>query len=398
MKTNATTRVAGAAVLALALSACFSGGAMPPPPTTASTGSTWAFAESSCGGQGATAFLPGGPQAFSMGGNPIVTGCRTRCSNGEDDARLQDLATRTTKACGDGYQPACKASRTIGVETTVRKLVALSGPPRSMRSSASPATEARSWLCPSFRGPADLDKAEAIANDALKAAQADADKAAAEQKAAADRKHQLESETQGITDAAKACETKPTDCRMKCETAKDGPSCFAWGANLQSENPPKLAEARTYYQRACDAGLQSGCAAVANADKLIAEAMGSVDAAWNDIVSVGDDLAQKYHLVTVAQSVGTPRLRNALPQMRAINAAIVTEKYCPAKKTFLSASSFAIRNAPARGRAAPSTAADDFALRSANHCKSDPPMGNGLSGAQVTLTTECQQVYATPCP
>jgi len=70
-----------------------------------------------------------------------------------------------------------------------------------------------------------------------------------------------------------------------------------------------------------------------------------------------------------------------LPTMRAMNAAIVTEKYCPAKKAFIQGAS-----------------AGEFAKRAAKHCKDEAPTGQGLSGVEVTLTAECQQVYATQCP
>ena len=431
MKTNATARVAlGITGLMICLLGCGDGltgaatrdyySAIPPKPD-------WAQIDSGCRDYGGRWVVDVGSRAvaeqdrctFARGVKMITDSPNAKrlgdyvgeCKNlpclGRELRDIvgapADFLAKAEVACKEGYQRACVASRLVQIEQKLAEAASKGGRLVAVRQEIGLARAAlqRDAIDRQSGRPttaALLDEANSHADAALAPIRAEEEKAAAEQRAAADRKHQLESETQGITDAAKACETKPTDCKTKCETAKDGASCFAWAANLKAEDPPKLTEARTYYQRACDAGLQSGCAGVANADKLIGEAMGQVDTAWNDLAAVGDDLAQKYYLVKVAQTVNTPRLRNALPQMRAINAAIVTEKYCPAKKTFLAASSFAIRNAPARGRAAPSTAADDFALRSANHCKSDPPMGNGLSGAQVPLNTECGQVYATPCP
>jgi hypothetical protein len=222
-------------------------------------------------------------------------------------------------------------------------------------------------------GP-DLDFAEQAVAKAMEAAQAAAAARAAQQTA-------KDAESQAINNAASACNATPTNCRNKCDSANDGPSCFAWGAGLQQANPPKLADARTYYVKACNVGLQTGCAAVSNVDKLLAQAAAQVDSAWGDVTDAGDDLATKMHMVTVAQQVGTARLVRNLPAMRAMNAAIVTEKYCPARKAFLAVSN-----------------ATEFVKRAAAHCKDQAPTATGLSGAQVTLTAECQQVYATVCP
>lgn len=90
----------------------------------------------------------------------------------------------------------------------------------------------------------------------------------------------------------------------------------------------------------------------------------------------------KRHVATVFAQVATrPSQRANLQQVQAVNATTVTERYCPARRAFLRASS------PA-----------EFQRRAAAHCRDQPPTGQGLSGAQVTLTAECQQVYAIVCP
>jgi hypothetical protein len=76
-----------------------------------------------------------------------------------------------------------------------------------------------------------------------------------------------------------------------------------------------------------------------------------------------------------------PHLVLELQQMRTITAAIAPERYCPARRTFIEA-----------------TSAAEFTRRATKHCKEEAPSAQGLSGANVTLTGECTQAYATSCP
>jgi hypothetical protein len=220
-------------------------------------------------------------------------------------------------------------------------------------------------------GP-DLDLAEKAASQATDEAQKVADA-----RAAAQQGHNAEMAS--IEAAGTACTPSGT-CAARCASG-DGPSCVVHATKLWRSTPPKLAEARAAMQAGCDAGLQTACTGVSQIDGDIQQARMTVESLWSGVTDAGDDLATKMHMVTVAQQVGTPRLRMNLPAMQAINAAIVVERYCPSVKAFLAVSS-----------------AVDFAKRAAAHCKTEAPTATGLSGAQVTLTAECQQVYGTACP
>ena len=64
------------------------------------------------------------------------------------------------------------------------------------------------------------------------------------------------------------------------------------------------------------------------------------------------------------------------------NEAIVLEKFCPAR---------GVREDGGGGRA-------EYTKSSAWHGKERPPTATGLTGAEVALTQQCSEVYATPCP
>ena len=42
--------------------------------------------------------------------------------------------------------------------------------------------------------------------------------------------------------------------------------------------------------------------------------------------------------------------------------------------------------------------AAEFQRRATAHCRDETPIGQGLSGAQIKLMTQCQGVYSTGCP
>jgi len=221
----------------------------------------------------------------------------------------------------------------------------------------------------------DLPVAEDLVKKAGQEAQRVADARAEQQK-------KLDAEAPAISDAAEACAKNESACKAKCDTGKDGYSCLAWAAKLRNARPPKLADAKSYIQKSCNAGVQHGCTAIPIVDKQIQDASAEVESLWSYVRSAGDDLTLKRHQTgIVATMANRPHLKVQVQQMRAINDAIFKERYCPAKKDFLASAS-----------------SGEFQHRAAAHCKDDPPTGTGLSGTEVTLTSECQAVYASPCP
>lgn len=190
----------------------------------------------------------------------------------------------------------------------------------------------------------------------------------------------MDSEAQAISDTTIAC-VRAGDCKTRCD--KGEPLyCLAWAVQLHNAKPPKLQDARAAFQKSCDGGVLHACSAIGPLDRQIQEAAAQVESRWSDVTDVGDNLATKNHQVAMYTRVATmPHQRRQLEQMRTINQAIIAEQYCPAKKAFIQG-----------------TSSSEFAKRAAHHCKDQAPTGQGLSGAEVTLTTECTQVYATGCP
>jgi hypothetical protein len=146
--------------------------------------------------------------------------------------------------------------------------------------------------------------------------------------------------------------------------------------HVWNSQPPNTTAARAALAKACDSGsMPTACQ---NVQKLDADAQAKaaqIDALWGAVVEVGDDFTQKRHVATLFAQMARPSQQYKLQQIHAINAATVNEQYCPAKKAFLAEAS-----------------ATEFAKRAAAHCRDQPPTGNGLSGAQVTLTAECNSV------
>jgi hypothetical protein len=225
----------------------------------------------------------------------------------------------------------------------------------------------------------DLALAEDDAKQAKSEAQRIADARAAAQAA---RRAKLAEESELIQRATVDCGLHPTEhCKSKC-SGGDAAYCVTWGMTLWHAHIPKLADAKAAAQRACDAGFVSGCDLVGQVDADIQAQAAQVENLWASVVEVGDDLVQKYFVAEKLSKVANrPHLVRALEQMRIINQATVTERYCPARKAFVQGASAA-----------------DFAKRAAAHCKDEAPTGAGLSGAEVTLTSQCQQVYASSCP
>jgi hypothetical protein len=224
----------------------------------------------------------------------------------------------------------------------------------------------------------DLAQAETLAKQAKDAVQQAVDARAA---AAAAEQANAQKEKDAVDAAQNACGLNPSLCKSKCD-AGDTAACEYWG-NFQLKPGGSTAVGRAALVKACDTGsMPNACAQVRGLDAMLQRQAAQIDSLWNAVVEVGDDLAQKRHVATVFAQVATrPSQQRNLQQLQAFNAATVTERYCPARKAFLQASSVA-----------------EFQRRAGAHCKDLPPTGQGLSGAQVTLTTECQQVYATACP
>jgi hypothetical protein len=229
-------------------------------------------------------------------------------------------------------------------------------------------------LTPLLVAGQDLALAEKSAAQAMVEAQKVADAGAAQQTA-------LNTEMASIEAAGTACAPTGT-CESKCN-AGDGPSCVVLAVKLWKSTPPRLAEAKVTMQKGCDAGLQRACNGVVQIDGERQQAVAQVDGLWAGVTEVGDDLAQKYRLVSNVSKMAasSPHLQRDVQKMQVINQAIVVERYCPARKAFVQGVSLG-----------------EFQKRAVAHCRDQAPTGQGLSGVEVTLTAECQQVYATPCP
>ena len=232
-----------------------------------------------------------------------------------------------------------------------------------------------------------LQVAEELVDRATIEAQKAADARVAQERKAQDAQEAQDREQREIADertkvdaASKACDQSgPAACQKKCD-AGDLPTCWTLAASLSTNH--KLREAKALYEKTCSAGFVLSCKAIRVVDQDIQNEAARLDSLWSDVASVGDELAQKRHVTTIAaQMAANPRLQRSLPQMRAINQAIVVERFCPAKKTFVASAGVA-----------------EFQRRASAQCQNEAPTGQGLSGASVTLTTECQGVYAISCP
>lgn len=218
----------------------------------------------------------------------------------------------------------------------------------------------------------DLDQAEQLAGKAREIAEKNA-AARDEQQAKAAREAAL------LKTARTECDASPTACKAKC-SAGEQPSCFAMGARLKEAK--KSAEAKPLLVSACAGLIQEACALVSEIEKNAQERTDTIDSSWSDVEQAADDIAVKRHQIQMVRQIGrTPRDAMTASKMETITAAIVREKFCPARKEFLSASNQA-----------------EFSRRAGAHCKDQPPTGNGLSGSRITLTALCQASFAAGCP
>ncbi len=184
----------------------------------------------------------------------------------------------------------------------------------------------------------------------------------------------------GAIEAAKAeCTANAGTCKTRCD-AGDGSHCVARAEQLRKAS--KFVEAKAVVAKACEKKIHTACLLGDQIDDDIAATGAKNDALWSEVQEVADDLARKQHQIEmVSKLANTQRLQVSAQRMRTIGAAIVTEKYCPARKNFVAHAGLAA-----------------FQKRASAHCKDDPPSASGLSGAQITLTAKCQGSFATACP
>jgi hypothetical protein len=155
--------------------------------------------------------------------------------------------------------------------------------------------------------------------------------------------------------------------------------CLAWAVRVRNAKSPKLEEARDYFQKACDGGVQHGCTSIPNIDQQIRDADAQTHDLWSSLVAIGDDLVQKTYATEILIRYG--RNTRALPRIRAVTQATLTEQYCPAKKAFVTAAG-----------------TGEFQRMASTHCKEQAPTSGSPTGDEVILTRQCQQVFATGCP
>jgi hypothetical protein len=218
----------------------------------------------------------------------------------------------------------------------------------------------------------DLDLAEQLAAKAREVA---------EKNAAARDDEQAKSTREAalLKTARTECDANPTGCKAKC-SAGEQPSCFAMGARLKEVK--KSSEAKPFLASACSGSIQEACSMVADIEKNAQERTEAIDSSWSEVEEAADNVAVKRHQIQMVRQIGrTPRDAITASKMETITAAIVREKFCPAKKEFFAASNAA-----------------EFSRRANAHCANQPPTANGLSGSQITLTALCQASFAAGCP
>jgi hypothetical protein len=391
-----STAVVGA-VVALGLSACSEQVQTPPPASPAyvasvPTGPDWQRLDANCQNGAVNDPL----HCSLVASVKEVTdfhasyrGTHLSIYTAQDLPVLADFVAKADQACTEGYQRACLAARLIKFWEKLVEARSTAGRDKSVQTeytlalqalgrqimTVSPTTGQR-VMSPNF------DEAEPHADAALAAAKAVAG-TAVEAKAQADVEKAHED---ALLASEGACAADLTACQASCTADAASDRCWIlahlYGAgdphwSTIASNPSK---ARELAGRSCKAGNEQGCKVETNLDKRVAA---QTESLWSTVTFVGDDLTRKEHLVDVARKWGSaqPRLQRELPQVLAINQSIVKEKYCPARKAFIQAASVA-----------------EFQRRAMLHCKNEAPTGQGISGAAVTLTSECSTVYAIQCP
>lgn len=123
----------------------------------------------------------------------------------------------------------------------------------------------------------------------------------------------------------------------------------------------------------------------AKAEKDAAEKQkeADADAAWDDVESPADQIAQnRYRASFIRKYVPMSwRTRRGLKAMELYTKGMIDQNFCPAKKAFLKLAGAA-----------------EYQRRAKAHCTDEPPTGSGINGVEVVLTSQCKTAFATPCP
>jgi len=203
--------------------------------------------------------------------------------------------------------------------------------------------------------------------------------AAADQlrKSADEERAKLEADQALVVAATEACGANPATCQTRCDKGET-PFCVVAATRMRNAKPPNLAEARSYFQKACDGGMQAGCRAALDIEQQVQGADSRANELWEQVQQAGDDIAAKSHAVDWALRVSpTLQTQMAMARMRKVAAASVIEKYCPAKSEFITA-----------------TSAAEFTKRAADHCANHAPTSN----EGTVLTIQCRAAFAAGCP
>lgn len=220
------------------------------------------------------------------------------------------------------------------------------------------------------------ERADSMMSEAEKLAET----TAAERTARAER---LGREDAAIQADLKACASDKSPCIERCKKDAASAACVALGIYTVTGDTKddRYDRALAFFGPPCTAGMKAACDAQQKATKERAVLFAPIDAAWSNLRAIGDDLATRRFLLSVAkQNFKGPRNAKATQNM-ALHIQELTKDYCGSVKEFLKVSTKA-----------------EIAKRAKKHCTDDPPTATGLGGTEESLTAECNAVYATPCP
>ncbi len=219
--------------------------------------------------------------------------------------------------------------------------------------------------------------ARALSGEDVEANLVRAEQAAAEDgpKRRAVAKKKME-EDEAVNAMSVLCEKQRQPCAARCLEG-DLPACVAEGL-ISWRKDGNFDDARQIFARACDGGFQPGCENGKAVDAAEKEALAKVEAAWDGVEDLANQLAvKKYSLEAVVARKGPEPYQ----RMAAHIANFFEHSFCPNVKKFLAVSTKAA-----------------FTKRSKAHCDERPPRAPGPSNDEVTLTAQCKQVYAKRCP
>ncbi len=190
-------------------------------------------------------------------------------------------------------------------------------------------------------------------------------------------------ETGNITLATHTCMTDPTSCHTECDKG-DKFYCVAWARRLAFEtNPPDFNEAHYLLQKACDANIETACQEVSRVDQAATERNIQVENRWAELKAAADVVAQGKFDVLKAQLYGRPSptgwYRHGLDTMTNELLSVITDRYCPARATFVALA----------GQA-------EFTSR-VKVAMEAPPLGEAYSGGTIPLTKQYTEAFATTC-